>query len=33
MEMKYSVSVVCLVSWSLNLKIDRLTLEEAEIIR
>jgi len=33
MEMKYSVSVVCFVSWSLNLKRDRLAIEEAEIIR
>jgi len=30
MEMKYSVSVVCLVSWFLNMK---RAIEEAEIIR
>jgi len=33
MEMKYSVSVVCLVSWFLNVQRDRLAIEEAEIIR
>jgi hypothetical protein len=32
MEMKYSVSVVCLVSCLLNLKRDRLAIEEAVLI-
>jgi len=33
MEMKYSISVVCLVSWFLNVKRDRLAIEEAELVR